>query len=255
VGETTTEPAVPDPEPVARYADDLALARACAAGDESAWDRFIREFRPILYRSADAIDPSGGMREIADALYADLYGLGDAAGPRQSLFRYYHGRSSLATWLRAVLAQRHVDRVRAQRRVEPLPEDDAQAAMATPASAPDPDRDRLVPLVQAALVAAVASLVTRDRLHLACYYTQGLKLAAIGRLMDESEATASRQLARIRRDLRDLVERDLRERYKLTSAEVVQAQRYAMDDAGALDLGRLLAAESPRKKPGVDRSI
>ena len=240
----------PDEAAVARYLeslhlDDLALACACADGSEPAWDHFVREFRPVLYRSADAIDPSGGMREIADALYADLYG---------SLFRYYHGRSSLATWLRAVLAQRHVDRVRVQRRVEPLPEDDAPAAIATSASAPDPDRDRLMPLVQAALVAAIAALVARDRLRLACYYTQGLKLAEIGRLMSESEATASRQLARIRRELRDVIERDLRERQKLTVAEVVQAQRYAMDDAGALDLGRLLAPDGPRKKSSPDRS-
>ena len=36
------------------------------------------------------------------------------AGERQSLFRYFHGRSSLTTWLRAVLAQRHVDRLRSE---------------------------------------------------------------------------------------------------------------------------------------------
>jgi RNA polymerase sigma-70 factor (ECF subfamily) len=252
----------PDAAAIARYLeslhlDDLALACACAAGSEPAWDHFVLEFRPVLYRSADAIDPAGGLREIADGLYADLYGLEDRGGRRQSLFRYYHGRSSLATWLRAVLAQRHVDRIRSQRRVEPLPDDDApkaMAAIATPASAPDPDRDRLVPLVQHALVTAVAALVARDRLRLACYYTQELTLAEIGRLMDESEATASRQLARIRRELRDLVERDLRERQKLTAAEIVQAQRHAMDDAGALDLGRLLAADTPRKESAADRS-
>jgi IS30 family transposase len=113
----------------------------------------------------------------------------------------------------------------------------------------------LVPLVQAALVAAVAALVARDRLRLACYYAQGLTLAEIGRLMGEHEATASRQLARIRRELRDLVARDLRERQGLAAAEIAQAQRYAMDDAGALDLERLLAPEGPRKKSAADRSI
>jgi len=264
VGEKKTERAVlgresvvGSRESVALYSDDLALARACAAGDESAWDRFVREFRPVLYRAADAIDPSGGMREIADALYADLYGLDGRGGRRPSLFRYYHGRSSLATWLRAVLAQRHVDRVRAGRRLEPLPEDDAPAAMATlavPSPGLDPDRDRLVPLVQAAFVAAVAALVSRDRLRLACYYTQGLTLAEIGRLMGEHEATSSRQLARIRRELRDFVERDLRERHRLTAAEIVQAQRYVMDDAGTLDLARLLAVDRDRKESARDRS-
>lgn len=237
------------------YPDDLALARACAAGDETAWDRFVREFRPVLYRAADAIDPSGGMREIADALYADLYGLDDRGGPRQSLFRYYHGRSSLATWLRAVLAQRHVDRVRVQRRVEPLPEDDGPAAIPAASATPDPDRQRLLPLVQAALGAAVTALIARDRLRLTMYYTQGLTLAEIGRLTGEHEATASRHLTRIRRGLRASIERELRDRCGLTAAEIGQAVGYALDDAGTLDLGRLLAPDQARKKSAADRSI
>src|SRR5206468_3028178 len=120
-----------------RYADDLVLASACAAGDDVAWERFIREYRPVLYRAADALDSTGRAREIADALYADLYGLKERGGERQSLFRYYHGRSSLATWLRAVLAQRYVDRVRADRRVEPLPDD---AEIASPAKPSEPSR-------------------------------------------------------------------------------------------------------------------
>ncbi len=80
----------------------------------------MREYRPVLYRSADAIDPGGGARELADSIYADLFGLQERDGERRSLFRYFHGRSSLATWLRAVLAQRLVDRVRSTRRLTPL---------------------------------------------------------------------------------------------------------------------------------------
>ncbi|HWF85924.1 MAG TPA: hypothetical protein VG222_13790, partial [Vicinamibacterales bacterium] len=106
------------------YADDLELARQCAAGDERAWERFVLEYRPVLYRAADALAPGGGARDLADALYADLYGMQERDGERRSLFRYFQGRSSLATWLRAVLAQRYVDRVRAERRLVPLPDHD-----------------------------------------------------------------------------------------------------------------------------------
>src|SRR5262245_41198201 len=88
--------------------EELALACACAAGNEAAWDHFVVTYRPILYRAADALDSSGGARELADSLYADLYGWPDQKGERRSLFRYFHGRSTLATWLRAVLAQRQV---------------------------------------------------------------------------------------------------------------------------------------------------
>src|SRR5580765_2308778 len=107
------------------HLEDLALACACSAGDEGAWEHFIYEQRPRLYRAADALAPGGRARELADSLYADLYGVDDRAEGRRSLFRYFHGRSSLATWLRAVLAQRHVDRLRTDRRVEPLPEDES----------------------------------------------------------------------------------------------------------------------------------
>ena len=96
------------------HLEDLALACACADGDEAAWEHFVREYRPSLYRAADALDPSGRARELADSLYADLYGTTERAGERRSLFRYFHGRSSLPTWLRAVLAQRHVDAIRAR---------------------------------------------------------------------------------------------------------------------------------------------
>ena len=86
--------------------------------------------------AADALDRSGGARELADSLYADLYGVEQRDGQRQSLLRYFHGRSSLATWLRAVLAQRHVDRVRVERRTEPLPE---ELLAKTAPTARDPD--------------------------------------------------------------------------------------------------------------------
>ena len=91
------------------YRADLELARRCAAGEPAAWDRFVREYRPVLYRAADSLDPNGGAREIADSLYAELYGVNNTG---RSLLLSFSGRSSLATWLRAVLCQRFVDRLR-----------------------------------------------------------------------------------------------------------------------------------------------
>src|SRR5437773_627666 len=227
----------PAPREVARFLEslhvrDLALAIGCAAGHEGAWEYFVREYRPILYRSADAIDPGGGARELADSLYADLYGLSDRGAERRSLFRYYHGRSSLATWLRAVLAQRHVDRIRADRRVESLPDDETAAAIPARTPPPDPDRPRLLLLIQDAVTGALLRLPARDRLRLACYYVQQLTLAEVGRLTGEHEATVSRQLARTRRAIRVDLERQLRDDMKLSDAEIAQCFEYAIDDAG-----------------------
>lgn len=254
------------------HAGDLELARQCAAGDEQAWERLILEYRPLLYRSADALDPSGGARDLADALYADLYGMKEADGERRSLFRYFQGRSSLATWLRAVLAQRYVDRLRVQRRFEPLPDEEQAPRRAAEVGGrvharetpPDPDRPRYLALMQRALGAAVSRLDGRDRLRLGCYYVQELTLAKTGRLLKEHEATVSRQLARTRRAIRADVERQLREDAGLTDAELAQCFEAASDDAGPLDLKKMLeVVPEPRgsettvarKESARDRSL
>ena len=252
----------PDPRELERHfaslhLEDLALACACAAGDDAAWEHFVREYRPLLYRSADAIDPSGGARDLADSLYGDLFGLRHEGPERQSLFRYFHGRSSLITWLRAVLAQRHVDRLRTARKLNALPGDDSAEAIAAPAASLDPDRARYIGLIRAALVRAIAALAPRDRLRLACYYGQQLTLAQTGVMLGEHEATASRRLARTRREIRSGVEAELREEAGLADAEIARCFECVTEDAGPLDLREMLdmTSEPPaRKKSSQERS-
>src|SRR4029450_9175276 len=101
--------------------------------------------------AAHAPAPGGGPRDLADSLYGELFGLRERAGERQSLFRYFHGRSSLITWLRAVLSQRHVDRLRSHRREEALPEEDSSDAVVAPLRTVDPDRQRYLGTIEAAL--------------------------------------------------------------------------------------------------------
>jgi RNA polymerase sigma factor (sigma-70 family) len=209
------------------HAADLELARLCASGDERAWERFVREFRPVLYRAAEALDGTGGARDIVDSLYADLYRVKDGKGERQSLFHYFQGRSSLATWLRAVLAQRYVDRLRVQRRLEPLSDEEMPVRDGEP---PDPERTRYLGLVRNALARAVARLTGRDRLRLGCYYVQELTLADTGRVMKESEATTSRKLARTRGAIRDDVERELREGERFSDDQIAACFASVADD-------------------------
>jgi len=238
------------------HLEDLALACACAAGDEAAWEHFVLTLRPVLHRAADAIDATGNARELADSLYADLYGLAEKGGKRQSLFRYFHGRSTLATWLRSVLAQRHVDRLRSGRRLESLPEEDGSVGTAVSRpSAVDPSRDRYVSLIRSALTRAIDELEPRDRLRLACYYAQDMTLAQIGRLVSEHEATVSRNLTRVRRAVRETVEQDLRTNAGLSDSEIEACFESVMEDAGPLDLDEMLVRQSSASKPGHDRSI
>lgn len=249
----------PDPRALERYLialhlEDLALACACAQGVELAWNHFVREYRPVLYRAADAIDPSGGARELADSLYGELFGLGDRDGQRRSHFRYFHGRSSLKTWLRAVLAQRHVDRLRSIRRLDPLPADEAPDAIPSTAAAMDPRWFRYLTVIRRALAAALAELAPRDRLRLSCYYAQDLTLAQIGKALGEHEATVSRHLARTRREIRTRVELELRDREGMDEAQITECFAAVVQDSGPLDVAEMLGSGSC-KKVVEDRSI
>lgn len=233
---------------------DIALACACALGHDAAWDHFIAEYRPALYRGADALEPGGGAREVADAIHAELYGLKGSGDTRPSLFRYFHGRSSLATWLRAIVSQRYVDHVRARRRLAPLPEETSADALPAPEAAPDPDRPRYTAAFSTALGLAIAALAPRDRLRLGCYYAQEMTLARIGQLTGEHEATVSRHLARTRRAVRDAVERSLRADHGFGDREIGECFASVTADAGPVDLGAWLGPDAAGKKSPGDRS-
>jgi len=234
------------------HVEDLALACACSEGNEQAWNDFVLRYREDLYAAARAITgcrgrSSGGdaqARDLADSLYAELYGLSEQDSLRRSRFDYFHGRSKLSTWLRAVLAQRHVDSLRAAQRTEPLGEKEEAyvaetlRAHGTPVE-PDPDRARYVEMLQATLRQALAALAPRDRLRLAYYYVHELTLAEMGRILGEHEATASRHLERTRRELRKEVEHALRVEQRLSDAQVRLCFEYALED-WPFDLSRAL---------------
>lgn len=232
--------AAADAAVLALHAQDLALALACADGHEAAWDHFVLTYRPELYRAARAMTDEATGRELADSLYADLFGLVEQHGVRRSLLRYYHGRAKLSTWLRSVLAQRHVDLVRARKRLVSLDDPEHSEEARLPARAvPDPATTASMRVAAEAVTAAVAVLAAEPRTRLAYYYAHGLTLAETGRLFGESEATASRKLDRARKALRAGIESALAAR-RLPLADVddwAQVAKEAWDAALSEALG------------------
>src|SRR5580658_5381210 len=95
------------------HLEELAIARGCALGRESAWRRFLAQYREPLTRAAVEMTGSAALgEELASALYSELFGLTEREGRRWSPLLRYSGRGSLMGWLRAILAQRRVNQYR-----------------------------------------------------------------------------------------------------------------------------------------------
>jgi RNA polymerase sigma-70 factor, ECF subfamily len=184
---------------------ELVLARACARGNERAWDHFVAIYRQPLTRAAIAIAGSETLgRDLADQLYAELYGLNVRDGERRCPLVSYRGRGSLMGWLRTTLAQRHVDDYRRTRREEPLEEFDAPAPDPPPQTAP-----RELSLLERAIAQTVSGRAAEERYLLAAYYLDGQTLLAIARVLGVHEATVSRKLRRATDGIRKQIFKDL----------------------------------------------
>ena len=181
--------------------DELALARACAAGNNAAWEIFLTRYREKLYLAALRIArEDSAARELADTLYADLYGTSTREGQRVSKLASYTGRGSLEGWLRTVLAQEYVNRYRRTKRLVSLDEESEDGVQFR---APDPEPvatadNRLAQATDQTL----AELSTEDRMVLSAYYLDGRTLAEIARMLGVHESTISRKLDKLAKSLR-----------------------------------------------------
>jgi RNA polymerase sigma-70 factor (ECF subfamily) len=204
--------------------EELALARACADGNERAWEEFMARYRERLYDIARYIaKEDSAARELADSLYGDLYGTVSREGQRVSKLASYTGRGSLEGWLRTVMAQEFVNRYRRQRRLVSLDEESEDGAQ-FPAAQPDPVV-AVDPRVEAAADEALAAMGSEERFLLASYYLDERTLAEIARTLGVHESTISRKLDKLakflrRRILATLVEKGMSRRQAKEALQV-----------------------------------
>jgi RNA polymerase sigma-70 factor, ECF subfamily len=222
--------------------DELALARACAAGNNSAWEIFLTRFREKLYLSALRIArEDSAARDLADTLYADLYGTSTRDGQRVSKLASYTGRGSLEGWLRTVLAQEYVNRYRRTKRLVSLDEESEEGVQFR---APDPE-----PIASAdnrlseATDEVLAGLSSEDRMVLSAYYLDGRTLAEIARMLGVHESTISRKLDKLARSLRKQIVTGLT-RKGMSRRQAEEALDVDVRDL-QVDIRRNLAQESP----------
>lgn len=182
-------------------AEELALARACAAGQERAWEVFLTRYREKLYDIAGYITKeSSAARELADSIYAELYGTTIRDGQRTSKLASYTGRGSLEGWLRTVMAQEHINRYRRQRRLVSLDEETEEGVQF--AAAESEAAIAVDPRVEAATDEVLAGLPPEDRFVLASYFLDERTLAEIARSLGVHESTISRKVDKLAKSLR-----------------------------------------------------
>ena len=222
--------------------DELALARACADGSNAAWEIFLTRYREKLYLSALRIArEASAARELADSLYADLYGTALRDGQRVSKLSSYMGRGSLEGWLRTVLSQEYVNRYRRTKRLVSL-EEESEEGVQFRAAEPEP----LAPLdnrLAETTDEVLGYLSSEDRMVLNAYYLDGRTLAEIARMLGVHESTISRKLDKLAKSLRKQIVAALGKR-GMSRRQAEEALEVDVRDL-QVDIRRSLAQDSP----------
>ena len=219
--------------------EELVLARACAAGDNRAWEVFLNRYRVTLYESAYKIaKEESAARGLADSLYAALYGVDAKGQQRSSKLRSYQGRGSLQGWLRTVVAQEYVNLYRATRRETSL---DAALDEGIQFEAGESDLSVADPRAEAAAAEELTALPAEECFLLAAYYLDRRTLAEIAKLQGVHESTISRKLERVTLELR----KRIRKRMIAAGMSPRQADE-AMQDVDVRDL-RVRVSETLRQ--------
>jgi RNA polymerase sigma-70 factor, ECF subfamily len=189
------------------HLEELAVARGCALGRESAWQRFFAKYREQLTKAAVEMTGSAGLgEELASALYSELFGLAEREKKRWSPLLRYSGRGSLMGWLRAILAQRRVDQYRKIGRETELGEIEPAAAVSE-----EPDLERLEDL-RLAIKMTLRETCAEERFLLSAYYLDQHTLQELSSVLRVHVATVSRKLNRATERLRKQLLRTLKAR-------------------------------------------
>jgi RNA polymerase sigma-70 factor (ECF subfamily) len=191
----------------ALHLEELAIARGCALGRESAWRRFLAQYQEQLTRAAVEMTGSAALgEELVSALHSELFGLTEREGRRWSPLLQYSGRGSLMGWLRAILAQRRVNQYRKIGRETALGEIEPAAAVSEQL-----ELERLEDL-RVAIKMTLSEASAEERFLLSAYYLDQHTLHEMSRVLRVHEATVSRKLKRATERLRKQLLRTLRAR-------------------------------------------
>ena len=222
--------------------DDFYLASACSLDDQRAWQElagrhlgFMRDFARRFLREPDAMD-------LADQVLTDLW-------QRRKIARY-EGRSTLRTWLGAVVAHAALNAATAGHRAAASldREQPLEARLAGPLSA-EPAANEARSLLARLVAEAIGGLPPGEKLLLYLYYEQDLTLDQMAVALRASKAALSRRLTRTRSSLRAAIESLAR-----SAGASADALRAGIDLGRLeLDLSDLLGRDRNESEPALSK--
>jgi RNA polymerase sigma-70 factor, ECF subfamily len=190
-------PGPPGGSAVPEIREDASLVAAAASGDAAA-------FRSLVDRHLS------GVLAVARRMLRDDAEAEDVA--QEALLRLWRsadglevGVQGLRPWLRRVVSNLCVDRMRSGRRimvVEEVPDRAEPATQLTQLEARDVSRR---------VDAALKELPDRQRMALTLFHYEGLSQVEVGRIMGISDEAVESLLARARRNLKDSLREEWRE--------------------------------------------
>lgn len=177
-------------------AHERELVDRCQRGEEAAFQELVDQYKDLVFAViARSVQDRGRAEDLAQEVFLRIYrGL-----------PYFRGEARLSTWIYRIIA--NVCMRAPTRAPVPISLDDERSAPITPSSA---DRQFADIELRDRLEKAIARLPDRQRLLIAAHYLQGVQYEDLAEALGLPLGTVKTHLYRAKRQLRRLLETELR---------------------------------------------
>ena len=187
------------------------------------YQKYLKDIALPVSPSRDAA------HELADSVLVEMF-LPDRSG--HSRIASYHGRSSLATWLRVIVCHRAINE--RQRKDNSLEHIESMPSVAVTTGVPNIEAVlrglRYEEMIEDSLRKSCNCLSDRERLLLLLRYDEELQVSQIARLLGVCPSTITRQLERVHGKLRENVVSALAANHNLQQAAIEECLTDLLDN-------------------------
>lgn len=213
------------------HTSDLYLSCACANQNDRGWTRFSTLYGTCIRNVARSVSHTRCLAaDLADGVLAHIF-LPDKSG--RSRIASYDGRSSLATWLSAIICHQAInERERKSssfERLEDVPEIADCSVVRRIEKKLRAEKFELA--IKESIVEASKTLTERERFVLALRYREHLQGAEIARILRLHPSTVTRQLRQICEKLRYQILSMLASSYHLDPSTIEECLSDIMENA------------------------